>query len=206
MKNSINSALKSGALAILLAGSLLSIPASVAAATISMENQNPRTDIKRVVVSGNTKVLLIQGTSEYVKIDDEQMDKVKVTKTGSTLNINSSESYPITVVVYVKDIYRIAASEKASVRTAGKFKVQNLQVILKDDASAAIKASTQSLFTAIDGNAKLKLMGTTANHVSKMAGLASIDTNRFAAIKSEKVSTEVALTAVSGHRKSPLSN
>jgi hypothetical protein len=206
MKNSINSVLKSGVLAILLAGSVLSIPASVAAATISMENQNPRTDIKRVVVSGNTKVLLIQGGSEYVKIDDEQMDKVKVTKTGSTLNISSSESYPITVMVYVKDIYRITASEKASVRTAGKFKVQNLQVILKDNARAAIKASTQSLYTAIDGNAKLKLMGTTANHISKTAGLAKIDTDKFAALKTEEVNTAVALTAVAGHRKSPLSN
>lgn len=204
MKTQINSALKTSVTAILLFVSLFSVPAM--AATITVDQGNPRMDIKRVVVTGNTKVLLIQNDSEYVKIDDVDMDKVALKQMGTTLTVSSSDTYPVTVIVYVKDIYRIEASEKAWVRTAGKFKVKNLQVILKDDASAAVKATTESLYTAIDGNAKLKLMGTTNSHYSKMAGLAKIDTNRFAALKTEDHTNEVALTAVSGHRKSLLLN
>lgn len=183
MKTLINKVLKSSLVAIILLASLFSM--NVSAATLTAHSGAAHPDIKKVVVTGNTKVLIIQNSNESVKMDEVDFDKVSLKQVGGTLTISSSEKYPVTVIVYVKDIYRIDASGNASVRTEGKFKVNNLQVILKDDANARVKASTKSLYTVIGGHAKLELLGSSDSHVSKMDGFAQIDTDKLATLKTE---------------------
>jgi len=185
MKTLFNTVLKSSSMAIVLLASVFSLTAS--AATIAVERAAVNPDIKKVIVTGNTKVLLVQNTREYVTVDAVDLDKVSLKQVGNTLTINSSESNPVTVTVYVKDLYRIDASDKASVNTSGNFNLTNLQIMLKDDAKARVKATTESLYTVIDGHANLELIGTSANHISKMAGIATIDTDKFAAVKTESV-------------------
>ncbi|MDO7744198.1 MAG: DUF2807 domain-containing protein [Pedobacter sp.] len=185
MKTLFNTVLKSSSMAIVLLASVFSLTAS--AATIAVEREAVNPDIKKVIVTGNTKVLLVQNTKEYVTVDAVDLDKVSLKQVGNTLTINSSESNPVTVTVYVKDLYRIDASDKASVNTSGNFNLTNLQIMLKDDAKARVKATTESLYTVIDGHANLELIGTSANHISKMAGIATIDTDKFAAVKTESV-------------------
>ena len=185
MKTLFNTVLKSSSMAIVLLASVFSLTAS--AATIAIEREAVNPDIKKVIVTGNTKVLLVQNTKEYVTVDAVDLDKVSLKQVGNTLTINSTESNPVTVTVYVKDLYRIDASDKASVNTSGNFNLTNLQIMLKDDAKARVKATTESLYTVIDGHANLELIGTSANHISKMAGIATIDTDKFAAVKTESV-------------------
>ena len=185
MKTLFDTVLKSSSMAIVLLASVFSLTAS--AATIAVERAAVNPDIKKVIVTGNTKVLLVQNTREYVTVDAVDLDKVSLKQVGNTLTINSSESNPVTVTVYVKDLYRIDASDKASVNTSGNFNLTNLQIMLKDDAKARVKATTESLYTVIDGHANLELIGTSANHISKMAGIATIDTDKFAAVKTESV-------------------
>ncbi|MCX2483173.1 hypothetical protein [Pedobacter sp. MR2016-24] len=65
---------------------------------------------------------------------------------------------------------------------------------------ARIKATTASLYTVIDGQAKLGLIGTSAHHISKMAGIATID-NKFAAAKTEFITSATEAVAFNAHRK-----
>ena len=203
MKTLFNSVKNSSLVAIILLASLFSINAS--AATVSADLGASHTDIKKVVVTGNTNVLIIQNANESVKVDELDLDKVSLTQVGGTLTINSSENNPITVIVYVKDIYRIDASDKANVKTAGKFTVKNLQVILKDEAKARVKATTESLYTVIDGHAKLELIGTSDNHITKTTALAKIDTDRFAALKTENLNSLAGATISAAIKQTTLS-
>ena len=199
MKTLFNTVLKSGSIAIVLFASVFSLTASAATVTADRGSFNP--DIKKVIVTGNTKVLLVQNNKEYVTMDNLDLEKVSLKQVGNTLTISSSESTPVTVTVYVKDLYRIDAADQSNVRTSGNFNLKNLQVMLKDDARARIKATTESLYTVIDGRANLELIGTSDNHISKMAGIATIDTDKFAALKTEAITAGNEVVAFNSHKK-----
>ena len=199
MKTFFATVLKSNSIAIILLASVFSITASAATVTVERGAVNP--DIKKVIVTGTTRVLLVQNTREYVTMDALDLEKVSIKQDGNTLTINSSASNPVTVTVFVKDLYRIDASDKSDVRTSGNFSLTNLQVMLKDEAKARIKATTESLYTVIAGQAKLELIGTSTHHISKMAGIATIDTDKFAAVKTESITSETEAVAFNAQRK-----
>jgi len=186
MKNLLKTVLKFSLATIILFASLSDASAT---ATVNLSYEAYVMPIKRVVVTGNVNVLILQSEREFVKMENPDMDKVAVKQLGSTLTISSSEDIPVTVFVYVRDIYRIDASGKANVKTSGKFNVQHLQVLLKDEATARIRATTESLYTAISGCANLELIGTCGNHEYKMTDLAKMDTDKFVALRSRDVNT-----------------
>ena len=199
MKTLFNTVLKSGSIAIILLASVFSLTATAATFTAEMGINNQ--DIKKVIITGNTKVILIQGPKEHVTMDELDLEKVSLKQVGNTLTISSNESSPVTVFVYVKDIYRIDASDNSSVRTSGNFNLENLQVMLKDDASARVKATTGSLYTTINDRAKLELIGTSESHVSRLAGLAKMDTDKFAAVKTDYVAVSDEVIAFNSTKK-----
>ena len=199
MKTLFNTLLKSGSIAIILLASVFSLTATAATVTAEMGINNQ--DIKKVIITGNTKVILIQGPKEHVTMDELDLEKVSLKQVGNTLTISSNESSPVTVFVYVKDIYRIDASDNSSVRTSGNFNLENLQVMLKDDASARVKATTGSLYTTINDRAKLELIGTSESHVSRLAGLAKMDTDKFAAVKTDYVAVSDEVIAFNSTKK-----
>ncbi|WP_348619908.1 GIN domain-containing protein [Pedobacter lusitanus] len=189
MKTSFKTLAVSAMTAIILSGTVFGSFASeksVASAKVISFND----DIKRVVVMGNTKVSLVQSSTEFVSIDEGEREKVSIKQMGNTLTVSSSEETPVKVTIYVKDVYRIYASDNASVRTVGTFKQSYLQVILRDHAVAYIKAKTESMYTDLDGEAYLDLSGATDNHTIKNAGIGSLKTERFAASKTENLPVE----------------
>ena len=145
-----------------------------------------KVDIKKVIVTGNTKVILVQSSKEWVALEDDMMDKVAIRQEGDILRISSAEETPVTVVVYVKNPYRVDASNTSTVDTRGNFKLKYLQLILKDSAKACIKATTESLYTAINDQSKLELLGTTQSHFIKTGGIASLKMNEFAALETTR--------------------
>jgi hypothetical protein len=203
MKTLINSVLKSSLVAVILSASLFSLNAS--AATVNFDKSNPDNEIKKLVVSGNTNVLLVQSHSQAVKMDDQDMSKVSVKQIGHTLTISSNESQPVNVIVYVNDIYRIDASDKAVVNTAGKFNVTDLQIMLKDDAKARVKTNTKSIYTVVNDHANLKLIGTTENHISQTNKLAKVDVKKFAASNTQMLSSPTAIAAAATVKNAGLS-
>ena len=199
MKTLFNTVLKSGSIAIILLASVFSLTATAATFTAEMGINNQ--DIKKVIITGNTKVILIQGPKEHVTMDELDLEKVSLKQVGNTLTISSNESSPVTVFVYVKDIYRIDASDNSSVRTSGNFNLENLQVMLKDDASARVKATTGSLYTTINDRAKLELIGTSESHVSRLAGVAKMDIDQFAAVNTDYVAVSDEVIAFNSSKK-----
>lgn len=198
MKTSLKTLLTSTLAILVLSASAFTSTAASVCRRLELSPSNP--EIKKVVVTGNAKVTIVQSKREWVNYYEDQADKITIKQVGNTLTIGSKGDERVTVTVYVKDIYRIDACDAAEVRTTGCFKLKCLQVMLKDDARARVKANTESLYTVIKGNANLELLGTTDNHILKSDGIATLNTEGFAALKTEHVAhDEMALhTEISG--------
>jgi len=139
----------------------------------------------KILITGNVKLIVAQGAKESVSVDgDYDQSKTSIKKRGYTLVINSSESTPVTIRVSVKDLQRIDASNSVNVVTSGKIDVKYLQVFLKDDAKADVKANTESLYTYITGNADLKLSGATQDYTSLKDKLSKLNQENLATLKS----------------------
>ena len=188
MKNSLKTLVASAMTAIVLSATVFS---SIAAEkVVPIEKVSAKEDIKKVIVQGNTKVFLVQSNSEWVSVEEGDMDKISVKQMGNTLTVSSAEEKPVTVTVYVKDLYRISALNNADVRTVGTFNLAYLQVILRDHAVAHIKAKAESMYTDMDGEANLVLAGATENHVIKNSGIGSLKTEKLAAFRTENLPAE----------------
>lgn len=147
-------------------------------------------DFNKVVITGNVNVELIQSDKQKVLIyENYNKATTSVTQKGDKLFINSKEEEPINIVVYVKDLQRIDASNTATVKT-GKFSSSVLQVFLKDRARAFVSAEIGSLYTVIKDNSELKLRGTTKDHVSVKGRVAKLKTDSFAALNTTSSQVE----------------
>lgn len=139
-------------------------------------------EIKKIVVSGNVNLLLVQDSKESVKVYDKYYSKnALVQQQGGTLRISSFADRPLSIVVYVKELGAIEANNQSKVRTEGCFQLLNLDVKLKDNATADIKAKTVSLFTSVKGASTLKIAGTTDQHAIEMCDLGNLTMDQFAA-------------------------
>jgi len=197
MKTSVKTLVSAAMTAILLSASVLTSTAAVKSGEFKMMIANQ--EIKKVIVTGNTKVFLVQSSTEWVSMDEGDLNKVSVKQIGNELHISSTESSPVSVTVYVKDLFRIDASNAVEVRTVGKFNLKYLQLILKDEAVARVKANTESLYTVINDHANLELLGSTGNHILKTDGVATLNTEKFAAVQTNIVPSED-VVAMNGHR------
>ncbi|CAM4095930.1 hypothetical protein SAMN06265348_103510 [Pedobacter westerhofensis] len=179
--------------AIVLSATVLASTAAARGTTIDIRSANP--DIKKVVVKGNLRVFVVQSNSEWISMDEEDRDQVSIKQVGNTLTVGTELKRPVSITVYVKDIYRIDASDQACVKTIGKFNVKYLQVMLSDNATARIKASTHSIYTVVHDQADLELLGTTEKHIIRTHGTATMNTERLAALVTshEPADTETAM-------------
>lgn len=150
-------------------------------------------DIKKVIVTGTARVFIIQSTSEGVSINQEDAEKVTIGQVGNTLRISSDETNPVAVTVYVKSLFRVDVSNSACVKTVGELNLPYLQIMLKDNATARIKTTTESLYTVINGHADLELLGSTENHILKTDGFARLKTEKFAASATQREPLESGL-------------
>lgn len=178
---------------IVLSATVFASTAAVRGTMIDIRSSNP--DIKKVIVKGNLRVFVVQSKSEWISLEEDDRDLVSIKQVGNTLTVGSLANRPISITVYVKDIYRIDAADQACVKTIGKFNLKYLQIMLKDNATARIKADTYSLYTVIDDKANLELLGTSEKHIIKAHGAAIMNTERFAALvtSSEQPETETAM-------------
>lgn len=185
MKTSFKTLVASAMTAIVLSTTVVTAFAAekVTAAEKVSENQ----DIKKVVVSGTTKVFIVQSNRDWISIGDDNQDKVSVKQVGNTLSITSSEETPVVVTVYVKDLYRIAVADHADVSTVGTINLPYLQVVMRDHAKAHIKAKTESLYTDLAGEANLELLGATESHTIKNASAGDLKVERLLAAKTENL-------------------
>lgn len=169
---------------------------STAALKIKMlEKSAANAEVKKVIVTGNTKVLLVQSSTDYVTMEEDMMAKVNIKQEGNTLFVSSSEAEPVTVTVHVKNPFRIKLSDQAEVRTIGKFKLKYLQVLVSDNAQAKIKVTTEDLYTVVNDNANLELLGTTGNHTIRYAGIGQLKMDKLVALTTNREIPEADLAA-----------
>jgi len=164
---------------------------AISAAHAAEKSNTPHTlqdtvnhDFKKVVVTGNTIVYFVQSRKEFVTIDEGEPRDISITQTGNNLRISSYKVNPVVVTVYFKNIYRIQASEQSNIRSAGKVNLENLQIMLHDEATGSFKANTNSLYTVTNGQSKLELTGKTLHHIS--VGSPNVNTKNFIAGTTEQ--------------------
>lgn len=157
--------------------------ASVTSEKNSKEMEIALLDFNKVVITGNVRVMLIQGNKQGVMIYEDYNRKLtSVLQKGDRLFINSNESEAIHVDVYLKDLQRIDAGNSVQVSTRGKFSLSVLQVFLKDKANAFINADVESLYTVVKDQAGLRLKGSTNDHTLVKDNVARLKMDEFAAL------------------------
>lgn len=181
MKTSTKTVFASVLTAIVLSTSALTSNAASPVTNLAAISSN--IDFNKVVVKGNVHVELVQADKQRVIIYEEfNKNLTTVVQKGDKLFINSNEDQPITIVVYVKNLQRIDASNTATVITKGKFSAEALQVFLKDNARADVNATASSLYTYVIDNSALKLRGTSTDHLSVKGKVAKLKMEEFAAV------------------------
>lgn len=145
----------------------------------------------KVTISGNVKVILVKGQEEEVRIDDYyNTSKTTITRKGYNLLINSTEKYPVVIMVTVKDLSRIQAFGNASVVTKGTLNLTYLQIFLNDNATADIKTNANSMYTILKDASTLKLSGTADSHTYIANNMGNINFEDFVCQKTDKLTTE----------------
>jgi hypothetical protein len=195
MKTSIKTLTKSLLAAIVLTSSIFAT--SVSADEKQPVKMSAPSNFNKLIVSGNVEVTLIQNGKEGVSYNDDNTGKVKVIQEGYALKISSADGSLSKITVYIKDIYRVQASDDAVVKTDGKLDVKYLQVFLKGNAVANINSHSESLYTVIEGNSDLKLSGDTKKHSLVMGKTQKLNLDRFAALKTEMNTPETILQTAS---------
>jgi len=180
MKNSIKNLFAAALVMVTLSSATL-----VANATENNSSYTALTQVKnitKIAVSGNVKLIIVQDAKESIEVFDKYYSSnALVQQQGSELRISSFSKDALTVVAHINNLTSIEASNTSSVTTAGKFNLLNLEIILKDKASADINANTVNLNTTAQDGSILNLEGTTENHTASLGSEAKMKMDEFAA-------------------------
>jgi hypothetical protein len=136
--------------------------------------------INKLKISGNVEVTIIQNSKSNVLYTNEGNEDVSVKKVGSSIYVSSkNKNQAGKITIYVGDIYRIEASDNASVLANDLLTLKYLQVYLSDNAYVQLNAKTENLYTTITGSSKLDLKGSTDSYTIDMDKSSKISLNRF---------------------------
>ena len=179
MKNSIKNLFAAALVMVTLSSATLVANATELNSSYTTINQVK--NINKIAVSGNVKLILIQDSKESIEVFDKYYaNNALVQQQGSVLRISSFSKEALTVIAHVNNITSVEASNTSSLATSGKFNLLNLEVILKDKASATINANTVNLFTTVNDGTSLSLEGTTEMHTAVLGNEAKLKMNEFA--------------------------
>ena len=142
--------------------------------------------INKLNVSGNIEVIIIQNDKSKTLYTNEGDEEVSVKKIGNSLFINSKNNNKTAkITLYLDDIYRIEASENATITAQNELNLKYLQVFLKDNANVNLNTKTQELFTKLDGNSTMSLKGNTDSYIIEMSVSARISLDKFKSLKTD---------------------
>ncbi|MFW0717920.1 GIN domain-containing protein [Pedobacter sp. N23S346] len=189
MKTSIKTLIATSLTAIILSTGVFATSAS--AASVNPLAISAVRGFKKVSVSGNVEVTLIQRSATGVAYTEDNVGTAKITQEGDMLRITTTNGTTAKVIVYVDNIYRIQATENSIVKTEGKLISQYLQIFLKGNAHAEINTTTEGLYTVIEDQADLKLSGSTDSHTLVMGKDQKLTMDKFAALKTSMSSVEI---------------
>ncbi|MFD0940873.1 GIN domain-containing protein [Pedobacter boryungensis] len=146
--------------------------------------------INKLKVSGNVEVTIIQNSKSNVLYTNEGNEDVLVKKVGGSLYVSSQNKRQTgKITLYVDDIYRIEASENATLLAKDALNLKYLQVYLSDNAYVQLNAKTENLYTTIIGSSKLDLKGSTDSYTIDMDKSSKISLDKFKSKQTEMKSS-----------------
>ena len=141
---------------------------------------------KKVIISGNVAVTLVQDYESKKLFSNDGTVKARVYSDDKAIYVSAKKTNETAkITLYVANIYRIDISGNAVVNTKNTLNTQHLQLILQDNAKADISSRTESLFTKLSNESALKLNGATRLHAISTNELATLNTKNFRALKTE---------------------
>ena len=139
---------------------------------------------KKVIISGNVEVTIVQDTEAKKLYRNEGETKVKIKETDGAIYVSTKQhAGKGKITLYVNNINRIDVSDNAVVNTKNTINVQYLQIILKDKARADITTKTEGIYTKLINESSLTLSGNTENHAISTNELATLNTDHLKAKK-----------------------
>lgn len=139
-------------------------------------------NFNKLNVAGNVEVILVQSPNQSVQVYDNYYAKnALVQEKNGELRISSFDKETLTVVIYANQLSQITASDKAVVKTSGKFSTIALAVNLKDQSKATLNTNTVDLFAQVNGAASLTLTGNTTDYNAIIGTVASLNMDKFTA-------------------------
>jgi Putative auto-transporter adhesin, head GIN domain len=185
MKQRTSSLLAIGILALALTSSTVYANNS-ANSTLNIRTYEENQTAKKVIISGNVEVTLVQDAESKKLYTNEGTAKARVYSTDDAIYVSSKKGGETAkITLYVGNISRIDIEGNAVVNTKNTLNLQYLQIILKDNAKADISSKTESLYTKLVNESSLKLNGTTGTHAISTNELATLNTKNFKAAKTE---------------------
>ena len=156
------------------------------ATTYKYKHAEEQNTPKKLIVSGNVEVTLVQDHESKKLYTTEGTAKARVYTTDDAIHVSTKKnSETVKITLYVGNIYRIDVAGDAVVNTKNTLNTKHLQIILQDDAKADISSKTESLFTKLSNESALKLNGSTQLHAISTNELATLNTKNFKAAKTE---------------------
>lgn len=136
--------------------------------------------LNKVKVSGNVEVCLIQADNESYSIyDAANFADAKISMEGDQLNISSSSTERLNVVVRVTGITSIEANGNATVRSLNQLESSEIKVNLNDRSIASLNIDVLYLDMNVQNSASIKLSGISQNQKIAMAGNSKVDATDF---------------------------
>lgn len=164
----------------LIAIVLTTITISTASANDKVTVLSEIKNINTINVAGNVELLLVQSNHESVQVyDNYYNNNALVQAKNGVLNISSFNKEKLTVVVHVKNISKINATDKAEITSFGNMSVLSLDLNLKGNAKADLNVTTATLNTQVKEDAQLTLAGTSIAHKANFSSIAKINLNKF---------------------------
>src|SRR5690606_15389148 len=131
---------------------------------------------KKLVISGNVEVTIVQDAEASKLYTNDGVAKVRVYEDAGVIYVSTKKNQETArITIYVDNISRIDVSGEAKVNTKNTLNVQYLQVILKDKAKANINAISESLYTKLMNESSLKLQGKTGSFAVSTNELAQLN-------------------------------
>lgn len=170
-----------------------------AAASNKLTVLNEIKEVNKINVSGNVELILVQSNAESVQVyNDYYSSNALVQSKNGSLNISSFEKEKLTVVVNVKNVTNITATDDVTISSFGKLSFLSLDLKLKDNAKADLNLLTVNLTSQVKGNAALSLEGMSLNHTANVQNLANVNLTKFDSEKTSFQSSNIKIAQNGG--------
>ncbi|WP_448699416.1 GIN domain-containing protein [Mucilaginibacter sp. AW1-3] len=139
-----------------------------------------------IEVAGNVELYVSTGEANNVKVYDSYYNQnALVQEQNGVLRISSYKTEKLVVWVTVADLHAITASDNAVVKSFGKLTAIDLNLNLKDKASAQLDLDVSNAAVVLNGDAKAKLSGFAGESIMTVDPSAHLNVAKLTAGKNE---------------------